>query len=154
MSDDEGYAPAAQMLICFIFPASVRKNTDSDDRCQEVPGRIPAPTVQEEESVVASAPEPARDPTVERRRRARAKVSFFACVKTAQFGPDIVTCLDISKGGVSFRSRNPYKKEMKIQIAVPYASEVKNAPSIFVSGRITNVREMEGMWKCGVEFFI
>jgi len=34
MSDDEGYAPAAQMLICFIFPASVQKNTDSDDRCQ------------------------------------------------------------------------------------------------------------------------
>jgi hypothetical protein len=36
MSDDEGYAPAAQMLICFIFPAisGVRsKNTDSDDRC-------------------------------------------------------------------------------------------------------------------------
>jgi hypothetical protein len=23
MSEDEGYAPAAQMLICFIFPASV-----------------------------------------------------------------------------------------------------------------------------------
>src|SRR6516165_9757363 len=65
----------------------------------EVPERIPAPTVQEE-SVVAAAPEPARDPTVERRRRARAKVSFFACVKTAQFGPDIVTCLDMSKGGV------------------------------------------------------
>jgi hypothetical protein len=118
----------------------------------EVPERIPAPMVQEEESVVGAAPEPARDPTVERRRRARAKVSFFACVKTAQFGPDIVTCLDMSKGGVSFRSRNPYKKEMKIQIAVPYAPEVKNAPSIFVSGRIANVREMEGMWKCGVEF--
>jgi hypothetical protein len=118
----------------------------------EVSERIPAPKVQEEESVVASAPEPARDPTVERRRRARAKVSFFACVKTAQFGPDIVTCLDMSKGGVGFRSRNPYKKEMKIQIAVPYAPEVKNAPSIFVSGRIANVREMDGMWKCGVKF--
>jgi hypothetical protein len=34
MSDDEGYAPAAQMLICFIFPACVQKNTDADDRCQ------------------------------------------------------------------------------------------------------------------------
>jgi len=115
----------------------------------EVPERIPAQKVQEEE---AAAPEPAWDPTVERRRRARAKVSFFACVKTAQFGPDIVKCLDMSKGGVSFRSRNPYKKEMKIQIAVPYAPEVKNAPSIFVSGRIANVREMDGMWKCGVKF--
>ena len=79
----------------------------------EVPERILAPTVQEEESVLAAAPESARDPTVERRRRVRAKVSFFACVKTAQFGADIVTCLDMSKGGVGFRSRNPYKKEMK-----------------------------------------
>lgn len=35
MSEDEGYAPAAQMLICFIFPASVQKNADSDDRRQE-----------------------------------------------------------------------------------------------------------------------
>ena len=93
-----------------------------------------------------------KGPSFERRRRARARVSFFACVKTAQFGPDIVTCLDMSKGGVSFRSRNPYKKEMKIQIAVPYAPEVKNAPSIFVSGRIANVREMDGMWKYGVKF--
>src|SRR5499425_3842058 len=93
-----------------------------------------------------------KGPSFERRRRGRARVSFFACVKTAQFGPDIVTCLDMSKGGVGFWSRNPYKKEMKIQIAVPYASEVKNAPSIFVSGRIANVREIDGIWKCGVEF--
>jgi hypothetical protein len=35
MSDDEGYAPAAQMLICFIFPACVQKNTDADDRCHQ-----------------------------------------------------------------------------------------------------------------------
>ena len=38
MSDDEGYAPAAQMLICFIFPTRVQKNTDSDDRCQSLLG--------------------------------------------------------------------------------------------------------------------
>jgi len=43
----------------------------------EVPERIPAQKVQEEE---AAAPEPAWDPTVERRRRARAKVSFFALI--------------------------------------------------------------------------
>jgi len=35
MSDDEGYAPAAQMLICLIFPACVQKNTDADDRCHK-----------------------------------------------------------------------------------------------------------------------
>src|SRR5215469_5128819 len=55
----------------------------------EVPERIPAPMVQEEESVVASAPEPARDPTVERRRRARSYLSFCACAKTALVAADI-----------------------------------------------------------------
>src|ERR1700756_3011889 len=32
MSEEGGYAQAAQMLICFISSASVQKNTDSDDR--------------------------------------------------------------------------------------------------------------------------
>jgi hypothetical protein len=32
MSEEDEYAPAAQMLICFIFSARVQKNTDSDDR--------------------------------------------------------------------------------------------------------------------------
>jgi hypothetical protein len=32
MSEDEGCAPTAQMLICLYFPASVQKHTDSDDR--------------------------------------------------------------------------------------------------------------------------
>jgi len=120
------------------------------------PERIEARPVkellEEEEPTSAVAPEPARDPRVERRRRARAKVNFFAGVKTPQFGLDVVTCLDMSKGGVGFRSRNPYKRGMKIQIAMPYAPDVKDAPAIFVLGRIANVREMDGMWRCGAEF--
>jgi hypothetical protein len=120
-----------------------------------VPERIFTPPVEEtveEEATGTPTSEAARDPGVERRRRARAKVNFFAGVRTAKFGLDVVTCLDMSKGGVGFRSRNPYKQGMKIQIAVPYAPEVKDAPTIFVLGRIANVRETDGMWRCGVEF--
>jgi len=118
----------------------------------DVPERLEQLEPMEEEPVVAAAPEPAREPGIERRSRARAKVNFFACVKTAQFGMDIVTCLDMSKGGVGFRGRNRYIQGMKIEIAVPYAPEVKDAPAIFVSGRIANVGEVDGMWRCGVEF--
>jgi hypothetical protein len=121
----------------------------------EVPERIVVPEF-EEEPVFAPppepVPEPARNPGVERRRRARAKVNFSACVKTPQFGLDIVACQDMSKGGVGFRSRNQYKPEMRIQIAVPYSPEVNDAPAIFVSGRIANVRKIDAMWRCGVEF--
>ena len=120
----------------------------------ETTERVVPPVLEEipEEPVVAPAQEPARDPGVERRRRARAKVNFFACVKTPRFGLDIVTCLDMSKGGVGFRSRNQYKQETRIQIAVPYSPEVKDAPAIFVSGRIANVRKIDDLWRYGVEF--
>lgn len=45
-------------------------------------------------------------------------------------------------------------KGMKIQIAVPFAAEAREAPAIFVQGQIANVREMasQGMYQCGVEF--
>lgn len=119
---------------------------------REVPKRIVPPPVEEEEPAIATRSDQVRDPNVERRQRTRAKVNFFAAVKTPHFGLDIVTCLDMSKGGVGFRSRNPYKKEMKIQIAVPYAPEAKNAPAIFVSGRIANVRKIDGIQRCGAEF--
>ena len=65
-----------------------------------------------------------------------------------------MNCVDMSRGGVSFRSRNVYEKDMMLEIAVPYSPEVKEAPSIYVKGRIANVKEMAngGMWRCGVEF--
>jgi len=91
---------------------------------------------------------------VERRTRVRAKVNFFACVRTSAFGDDIVTCIDMSRGGVSFRSSHMYHKEMSVLIAVPFSPEAKDAPAIFVAGRIAHVRALpEGsMWRCGLEF--
>jgi hypothetical protein len=90
----------------------------------------------------------------DRRSRVRPKVNFSACVRTEEFGEEIVACIDMSRGGVSFRSRNGYGRGMKVQIAVPYSREAKEAPAIFVRGRVANVKEMAGggMWRCGVEF--
>jgi hypothetical protein len=91
---------------------------------------------------------------VDRRQRVRAKVNFFACLRSKEFGEEIVACIDMSRGGVSFRSRNAYAKGMDVQIAVPYAREIKEAPAIFVQARIANVRGMTGggVYRCGVEF--
>jgi hypothetical protein len=106
----------------------------------------------EEEIVLPVAVVPVE--SKERRERVRAKVDFFACVRTQGFGDDIVKCIDMSKGGVSFKSQRCYEKNMAIEIAVPFAADVKGAPAIFVKGRIANVSEMtgSGMWRCGVEF--
>jgi PilZ domain len=74
-------------------------------------------------------------------------------VVSAEFAEDVVTCVDMSKGGVSFRTKKEYAKEMRVMIAVPYAPEAKEVPAIFVKGRIANVRALgNGMWRVGLEF--
>ena len=106
--------------------------------------------------------EPARDRAVtvaiaepvDRRIRTRAKVNFFACVRSEKFGEEVVPCIDMSKGGVSFRARKAYEKDMKVQIAVPFAADVREAPAIFVRARVAHVKPSEDgeTWRCGVEF--
>lgn len=106
-----------------------------------------APTRDKEVAVAIAEP-------VDRRGRVRAKVDFFACARSEKFGEEVVPCIDMSKGGVSFRGRRAHEKNMKIQIAVPFAAEVREAPAIFVQARIAHVRrDGEGeRWRCGVEF--
>ena len=89
-----------------------------------------------------------------RRTLVRAKVNFFACVRSVRFNEDIVTCIDMSKGGLSFRSKNPYQEKDQVQIAVPYSPEAAGAPTIFVRGRIANARQIPEtkMFRFGVEY--
>jgi hypothetical protein len=111
-------------------------------------------TTKEFEETIAKILASTGERAGERRSRVRAKVNFFANVCTEEFGEDVVTCIDMSKGGVSFRSKKKYEQEMRVLIAVPFSAEVKEAPAIFVRGRIANVRESgkEGIWRCGLEF--
>jgi hypothetical protein len=79
---------------------------------------------------------------VVRRARVRAKVDFSACVRIEAFADDIIQRVDMSRGGVRFRSFNKYSKELSVQIAVPFSAEAKNAPAIFVRGRIAHIKEL------------
>jgi hypothetical protein len=90
----------------------------------------------------------------ERRSRTRAKVNFSACVRSDWFAEEIARCIDMARGGVGFKSKNPHEKGTMIDIAVPFSPEERSAPAIFVKARVANVRklEAEGMWRVGVEF--
>ena len=91
--------------------------------------------------------------TQERRSRVRAKVNFFACVRTDEFGDDVVRCIDMSKGGVSFRGEQAYTTSMPIEIAVPFAKNEPGVTPFFVRGRIANIfTDKNGAQRCGVEF--
>jgi uncharacterized protein YuzB (UPF0349 family) len=76
-----------------------------------------------------------------KRKHVRTKVNFKGCVRSFAFGDDVVTCEDISRGGLRFKSRKAYAAKADIEVAAPYSP---GSPNIFVRGRIVYVQELPG----------
>jgi hypothetical protein len=88
-----------------------------------------------------------------RRRHARTKVNYKACVRQPGQTLDVVVCEDMSRGGLRFKSRKRYFQGTSIEIAVPY-SPSPGTQTIFVHARIVFVQELteEKLFRCGVEY--
>lgn len=86
-----------------------------------------------------------------RRKHVRTKVNFKACIRSQNSGEDIVTCEDMSRGGLRFKSSKRYHEKALIEVAVPYSP---GSPSIFVSAQIVFVQELPGekVFRCGVAY--
>jgi len=88
------------------------------------------------ESMVAEAL-PSRSAVEERvlprRNRTRVKARVLACIRRRGFQEEVAVCEDLSKGGISFRSRNHYPEGTRLEVAVPYTP---GAGAIFVPIRI------------------
>jgi hypothetical protein len=106
------------------------------------------------ETLLAAAPDPA--PAAKslarpenRRKHVRTKVNFKACIRSYAFGDDIVTCEDISRGGLRFKSRKAYVAKTEIEVAAPYSP---GSQSIFIRAQIVHVEELkqERRFRCGV----
>jgi hypothetical protein len=97
-------------------------------------------------ALAAPAPKPEN-----RRKHARMKVTYKACVRRSGFPDDVVTCEDMSKGGICFKSRKRYYTDVEIEVAVPYAP---GGNAIFVPAKVAWVVELpsERSFKCGVAY--
>src|SRR6267143_4720816 len=73
------------------------------------------------------------DRVIPRRNRTRVKARVLACIRRRGFQEEIVVCEDLSKGGVSFRSRNQYVEGSRVEVAVPFTP---GSGAIFVPIRI------------------
>lgn len=115
---------------------------------EQAPDPAPFPPAAAPEPAPAS-PTPARQEN--RRKHVRTKVSFKACIRSFAFGDDIVTCEDISRGGLRFKSRKPYAEKADIEVAAPYSPGSGN---IFVRAQIVHVLELkeEKRFRCGVAY--
>ena len=92
-------------------------------------------------------------PLDNRRKHPRTKVTYKACIRRSGFTDDVVTCEDMSKGGLSFKSRKKYFERTAIEVAVPYSL---GANAIFVPAEIAWVVEItkDKLYKCGVAYRI
>jgi PilZ domain-containing protein len=73
------------------------------------------------------------DRIIPRRNRTRVKARVLACVRRRGFAEEVVVCEDLSKGGLSFRSRNQYPEGSRVEVAVPFTP---GTGAIFVPIRI------------------
>ena len=115
----------------------------------EEPGETAATAVPE-----VTTPRPLEKklaPLDNRRKHPRTKVSYKACVRRSGFPDDIVTCEDMSRGGICFRSRKQYFERTAIEVAVPYSP---GSNAIFVHAEIAWVQELpkEKQFRCGVAY--
>jgi PilZ domain len=129
-----------------------------DGGAEPLPGEAATAEMEEKEEPVeesASASpdaETAAQPATRienRRKHVRTKVSFRACVRSFAFGDDIVSCEDMSRGGLRFKSRKEYIANMEIDVAAPYSP---GAQAIFVRAQVVHVTELknERKFRCGV----
>ena len=159
-------APEEQPVLVGAGPvAGASSSTETASIATTQAGRIlptspsvPAPSIlqpspgSQTPSAYASPGE--RKPAVpldNRRKHPRTKVSYKASIRRSGFTDDIVTCEDMSKGGLSFRSRKQYFQGTDIEVAVPYSP---GANAIYVPAQIAWVVEItkDKLYKCGVSY--
>jgi len=101
-------------------------------------------------AVLTLAPSP-EESHVNRRKHARVKVSYSACIRHADRDDDVVTCEDMSRGGLRFKSHRRYYDRTLIEVAVPYNS---GQPAIFVPAQIVFIQELpeQELFRYGVAY--
>ncbi len=116
-----------------------------------------APSIWIEAQSEVRAPEPgSKRPSVEerinpRRNRTRVKARVMACIRRRGFAEEIAVCEDLSKGGVSFRSRNQYLEGARLEIAVPFTP---GTGAIFVPIKIVSSQHIPaaGLYRHGASY--
>lgn len=133
------------------------KRATEEDGSEFVPPETPVLVAEQPsesaETVAPAAAEPTTSAKAEvkienKRRHMRTKVNFKGCVKSFKFGEDVVTCEDMSRGGLRFKSRKQYVEKMEIEVAAPYSP---GSQAIFVRAQVVHVTELiqERRFRCG-----
>ena len=147
-------APAAAERSAFAGPAWMQPQRPAPTATL-APVTPPAPpaeeTVKEAPAAASSAAGVATKEQENRRKHARMRVNFKACVRGPSLENDIVVCEDMSRGGLRFKSRKQYFEKMLVEVSVPYSP---GDQAIFVPAQIVYVQELpeQKVYRYGVMY--
>lgn len=82
--------------------------------------------------------EPTPGPAEELRRELRREVRTVACIRSREYGEDLVKVRNVSRNGLCFEGRRAYERDWKIEVAIPFSSGGGN---IFLPARIARVQQ-------------
>ena len=104
---------------------------------------------QDDDTLAPHLPQDER--VIPRRSRTRVKARVLACIRRRGFQEEVAVCEDLSRGGISFRSRNHYPEGTRLEVAVPYTP---GAGAIFVPIRIVFSQPIStaGLFRHGAEY--
>lgn len=100
------------------------------------------------------SPQPEVEPPAtngqERRREARREVRTVACIRSREYGEELVKVRNVSRSGLCFEGRRAYEEGWKIEVAIPFSSGGGN---IFLPARIARVQHVSpDLTLFGVEY--
>ena len=101
--------------------------------------------------VVPDVPDTPDGRVAPRRNRTRVKARVLACIRRRGFQEEVAVCEDLSKGGISFRSRNQYPEGTRVEVAVPFTP---GSAAIFVPIRIVSSQAIPaaGLFRHGAAY--
>jgi PilZ domain len=87
---------------------------------------------------------------VSQRKNIRMAMKANACISLPTGARDVATILDVSRGGIAFRSTTKYRVHSWVELAAPYT---EGGANIFVAGRIVWQRPtLAGFHEYGVQY--
>ena len=107
---------------------------------------LPESSLPREQPKQESTAQPSR---ANKRKHARIRINVAACIREPGFPEEIVTCENLSRGGIRFRTPKLYEKGTRIEVAVPYSTGSGN---IFVPARIVHVQHCGDFFRLGAAY--
>jgi len=84
-----------------------------------------------------------------RRKHGRVRTNVAACIRQSGFAEEVVTCENLSRGGLRLRTSRAYQEGARIEVALPYSTESGN---IFVPAQVIHAQDCGGFFRLGVAY--